>query len=228
MPKVLAVIQYTGPEKTIEQAAIALRCGADGVFLSSQDGSDNLLVPLAIKLADIWKGTRAHSREKPFIGVNLPCTNPLSALAKAADAGLDGVWVDSPGIGSFGVSPAGRKLATLASRNARVLVFASVAFEYQPDELDAPGAACLACELGMIPTTSGPGGGMPPTLDKIKGMSTAARGCLALASELDIADARSFAPYLSHMLVTTEMPGNGRHFTVHRLEEFVAAVHAVP
>ena len=48
--KVLPVIHHIDAKTTLDQAAIAYQCGADGVFLISHFNKDSELGPLAEKL----------------------------------------------------------------------------------------------------------------------------------------------------------------------------------
>lgn len=217
---ILPVIHHVDAETTHSQAALAMRCGADGVFLISHDGADSELPGLGQEVV-----ARAAGR-RPFVGINMLNTNPVAALARVAEAGLDAVWIDAPGIDSNGAGPAGKKLADLASKHPQVAVFASIAFKYQPEEANPSAAAACVRKLGMLPTTSGPGTGVPPTVAKIEAMSAAAGGALAVASGMTPANVQQYAPLLSHILVATGVSCDEHHFDEGLLREFVAAARS--
>jgi predicted TIM-barrel enzyme len=226
MSKILPVIHHLDRTTTIAQANLALNCGADGVFLISHAGNDEALVPLGVEIATAWRALPSASGRHPFVGVNLLNTNPSHALPKVASAGLDGLWVDTPGVTSSGLTPAGQKLATLIAQYNSVKVFGSVAFKYQPEDLDPAKAAAKALKAGMLPTTSGAATGVAPTLDKIIAMSRAAGGELAVASGMKLSNVAEFCPHLSHILVATGVSQDEHHFDEAILRQFVELVRS--
>lgn len=125
---------------------------------------------------------------------------------------------------SFGATPAGQKLTALAAQTPNVTVFASVAFKYQPEESNPAQAAAVVRKNGLLPTTSGAGTGMAPTVEKIEGMSAAAGGQLAVASGMDPHNVHQYAKHLSHILVATGVSSDEHHFDEGLLTQFVMAV----
>lgn len=219
--KIYPVIHLLDVPTAIEQALIAHRCGAHGVFLIAHGGGDdNAVIP---DLAGEIKKAIGFD-----VGINLLGVPPLGAFEIAQAEGIDMLWLDVSEIHGNG---AGGEIQALAYNNRRLDddmrldVFAAVAFKYQPDELDPPAAARTARRLGFIPTTSGVATGEPPTVEKIISM---AEGPLAVASGLDITNVRDFAPFLSHILVATGVSSDEYHFDEVKLMEFINAAHSVP
>ena len=223
MSKILPVIHHLDDTTTLTHADLARACGADGVFLISHSGDDSGLPALANTIAGRWR----QSTDTPaLIGINLLNTAPTAAFGYALAHGLDAIWADAPGVSSYGASKSGQKLSDLAKAHPQVAVFASVAFKYQPDEANPPAAAREAVKLGMIPTTSGAGTGIAPTVEKIEGMSKAVNGKLAVASGMTCENVAEFAPHLSHILVATGVSKNEHEFDETLLRRFVEAVRA--
>lgn len=225
MPKIYAVIHHLNPTLSLAQAKVAVEGGADGVFLISHEGEDSAVAQVAGQLRYIWDTWPAqHRAQPPFIGINLLRTNPSSALVLAASLRLDAIWLDAPGVSSKGPTPGAQLLAENMRRHPGVDVFGSVAFKYQPREADAAGAAAQALALGMIPTTSGAATGIAPSLPKVKSMSAAAGGRLAVASGMTPANVAQYTRYLSHILVATGISLNQHMIEPRLLAQFVATV----
>lgn len=195
MTKIYPVIHFLSRGLALDQVAVARDCGADGVFLISHHGNDDELVVVA----------RAAKQAHPDfrIGINLLSQNPLQACIQAKDERLDMVWADDMGVGSGGVNAMAEELSHFAQVHPEIQLFASVAFKYCTREPDPPRAAQMAQSLGFIPTTSGSATGHAPEVQKIKDMSAATQGGLAIASGMTPENIGLYAPYLSHILVAT-------------------------
>lgn len=108
--------------------------------------------------------------------------------------------------------------------------YGSVAFKYQAPEPDPAGAAVQALKLCMLPTTSGPGTGHAPDVEKARSMAAAvARGPLggelAVASGMTPENVSAFLPYFTHFLVATGVSKDEHHFDEARLVQFIEKVH---
>lgn len=223
MTKIYPVIHHLNALHSLAQAKLALEGGADGVFLISHDGKDKEVLQVAGQLRHAWSET-GNAGALPFIGVNLLHTNNAEALGFAAQLRLDGLWLDAPGVNSRGPDHRAKKLADEMKRYPELTVFGSVAFKYQPDESDPAEAARQALALGMLPTTSGEATGVAPTVEKIRTMSAAAGGKLAVASGMTPENVGAYAPYLSHLLVATGIAIDEHTLDPGKLERFVRAV----
>lgn len=195
-PLVLPVIHFLDEETTLQEAAEAFALGADGVFLISHTGSDAQLFAPAAAI----KG----SHKDKLVGINLLSSSNEVALDVAATFRLDMVWMDMPGVNSSEVTDKAKALAMAGAASA-ILLFGSVAFKYQPEDKNSPQAAVNAASIGMIPTTSGTATGSPPPVEKIRSMREAIGpdADLAVASGMTPENVADYAPYLSHILVST-------------------------
>jgi hypothetical protein len=217
--KVLPVIHLHDAKTAYEQAKLAFNVGADGIFLISHEGQDQLV----IQLAAAWK--KRHPNWQ--VGWNLLGMSPVDSLFFAQRMGIDMVWTDTPGVNSRGPSYIGEKIASLL-RQWSVQFFGSVAFKYQAYEADPAGAAVHATMLGMLATTSGAGTGHAPDVEKARVMSEALRGRggqLAVASGMTPANVDDFLAHFTHYLVATGVSRDEHHFDEARLAQFIEKVH---
>jgi predicted TIM-barrel enzyme len=137
------------------------------------------------------------------IGINMLHTNPVAAAQAALAGKLNMVWADNMGVNSEGLSAVGEDMRQFAADHPEIALFASVAFKYQPVDLDPARAARNAQAAGFIATTSGEATGAPPDLFKIASMSVATGAELAVASGMSPENVGEFSPLLSHILVAS-------------------------
>lgn len=212
--QIYAVIHHRDPATTLNQATVARDCGANGVFLISHRGEDDLLVPLA--------GQVKHHHRDFRVGINLLSRPPMTACEAALLQGLDMVWADQMGVSSAGGTHTAEMLARVAMNHPQLDLFASVAFKYQAPEPDPAQAAVQAKRFGFIPTTSGVGTGHAPDVAKIADMSRATAGRLAVASGMTPENVHAYAPYLSHILVATGVSLDEYRIDPSRLSALIA------
>lgn len=194
-PKILPVIHYIDRATAFNAVGKALECEADGCFLISHHGNDVELLEVAVAL---------QAKHPGFpIGINLLSTPVVEAAVLVRAAGLPFFWADDVGIDSHGITPTALKVKALNVDVPSFGVFASVAFKYRPHEPDPALAAKKALEAGFIPTTSGKATASAPEIEKIKAMSQATGGVLAIASGMTPENVGTYAPYLSHILVAS-------------------------
>jgi predicted TIM-barrel enzyme len=210
--QIYPVIHYKDDETTIEEAEIAYNAGADGVFLISHLGSNELLIQLAVEI------------KKQFgfkVGLNFLGDDAIYTAKIVKQNNLDMVWSDYCGVSSLGLCFEGLTLQAWAKENKHIDVFASVAFKYQAEEPNPSLAAQLAQAAGFIPTTSGSGTGQAPTVEKIANMYEATGGLLAVASGMTPENIAQFKPYLSHVLVSTGISKDEYHFDESKIKLFI-------
>lgn len=217
MSKVYPVIHYKDDDTTISEAVKASRAGADGVFLISHIGHNERLIPLAVKIKE---------KLKLEVGLNFLGESALYTAKIVRENNLDMIWADYCGVSSEGLEYEGHDLADWACLNEQIKVFASVAFKYQGFEPSPSLAASEALKAGFIPTTSGSGTGSAPSIDKIRDMSIAVQGTLAVASGMTCENVNEFKPYLSHILVATGISDDEYHFNIDKLRKFVTIAHS--
>lgn len=224
MPLILPVIHYLNASQALSQAALALSAGADGVFLLSHHGEDTAVCQAAKQLRWSSSSNVTAAGAAPFIGINLLNTAPTAAYEIALQLGVQGLWLDAPGVNSHGPARQALKLSEQIKAHPGLQVFGSVAFKYQPEEPDPPAAAREALALGMLPTTSGDATGVAPSVEKVRAMSLAAGGQLAVASGMTPANVSAYAPLVSHLLVATGVStAEDGYFDATKLRAFVAA-----
>lgn len=211
MKFVYPVIHYKDDATTIEQAGIAYKAGADGVFLISHIGNDMNLIPLAIEIKEKYDFK---------VGINFLSNPAMFAAEVASQAALDMVWADYCGVSSLGLDDLGEELKEFAIYNPTVRVYASVAFKYQKVDPNPPLAAKNALDAGFVPITSGPATGYAPNVEKIKSMSENI-SCLGIASGMTVDNIDLFKPYLTHVLVSTGVSSDEYHFDPERLKLFI-------
>jgi predicted TIM-barrel enzyme len=219
---ILPVVHHLTEEITRSEAERAIAAGADGLFLISHHGADAVLPGLAHELKSLYP--------EAYVGINLLSTGNEDAFRLAHAAEIDALWCDAPGVSSAGASFAGDRLANLlagaTADGDEFDIFASVAFKYQPVEPNPPAAAQAAAACGFIATTSGTKTGSPPELSKIVTMSEATGGFLAVASGMTPENIGAYAPYLSHILVSTGISIDENRMNPERLKQFIANARA--
>lgn len=204
-PRVLLpVVHCVSITQAKEQARIAIESGADGVFLINQGGLDARWTVIVAE----WLARNGV----PFVGVNLLGTPP-SAIATWTEA-LAAVWSDNAGAFRETLLP-GR------------LFFGGVAFKYQPQPRDVGAAARDAALVGIdVVTTSGPGTGEPPTVEKVRTMRQAIGDhALAVASGITPENVEPFLPYVDAFLVATGIESSFGAFDAGRLRALADAIH---
>lgn len=217
--KVFPVIHHLDTKTSIQQAELVFSLGADGVFLISHDGRNHDLDLPACEIK------RRYSQK--LVGMNLLGVSAIEALDIVKKHNLDMVWADDVGVSSTGYDGTGVALSDLLKSGQNTLVFGSVAFKYQRHEPD-PGMAAKFCSMaGMLPTTSGDGTGIPPTIEKAKTMSHAvAGGDLAIASGMTPENVHDYLPFFTHYLVATGISFGMHHFDPEKTKAFIDTVHA--
>lgn len=216
MSLVYPVIHHLDSITTLEEAKIAFDCNADGLFLISHYGDD-------LDLLELGSIIKARNPSK-FLGINMLSKNTLEAIDFISGFGFDGIWSDNVGISSEGITQFGQRIADTKRASpslSQLQIFGSVAFKYQKNDPDPSAAAKFAVSAGMIPTTSGSATGKPPTLEKISSMSASVDGLLAVASGMSCENIEKFAPFLSHVLVSTFVSRDEFHFDSKKLADFV-------
>lgn len=211
MLKIYPVIHYFDCETTLREAEIAKKYGADGVFLISHIGSDEKLIPLAVKIKNDFD-LKSGLNLLPF-----DCMHTAN-IVKANN--IDMVWFDNCGVSSTGLNEEGELIKEFAKNNKNIDIFASVAFKYQKEEINPVMAAINAYEAGFIPTTSGSGTGFAPEVEKIKSMFLPNK-TLAVASGMSCENILLFKDNLTHVLVSTGISMDSFHFDEEKIKKFI-------
>lgn len=218
---------FSGIGDAMNQADLALRCGANGVMVIAMQGLDKAVGICALHIKKAFPA--AH------VGINLLRHTAGTAYYSACAHEVDSVWMDRVGIYA-GHMPAGPVAyrdvceisGDIAARRAgqrKIIpqVFAPVAFKGDFQDTDPARTACKLLGLGFVPTTSGMWTGVAPDLDKIRGLREAIGpdADLACASGLTPDNIAQFRPYITHALVATGVTEDGSTFKEDLLRRFV-------
>jgi predicted TIM-barrel enzyme len=211
--KVLPVIHILNKQQAIEQAELLVASKCDGFWLINHDGDDELTLSLAVTLTERYQDF--------MVGVNLLSHSAESAVNAALERGLKYLWLDYAGVHS--VAPNEKLLNKLKKicLKRNIHIFAGTAFKYQSPEPHPVCAAVQAQDYGMIVTTSGSGTGHAADLTKIKSMSSAVHGHVALASGLTLDNLADYHPYVEYALVATGISQDEYYFAPQKLTAFM-------
>jgi hypothetical protein len=216
---IFTVIHHRDLKTSIENARISAAAGAAGVFLIDMTGDDEAAFKAAeavrglelerdLSALDSCKAAINGQRFQPLhdrllVGINALQMPIVETIARAQAMNLDAIWADNPGLDSIGRGPLASDIAAQLSQGD-ALFFGSVAFKTQAEEPDPAGAAMMASLEGWVPTTSGPGTGMPPQERKLSQMKRAIGDHpLAVASGISPKNARNMARYCDWILAAT-------------------------
>ena len=197
-PMTIPVIHYASDDQAVREAKVAFETGNEGVLLIHMEGRDELIGPIAQRIKREWP--------ERLVGANYLTLNPVVALEENVGRGLDMTWTDKQVTHTIrGDNDEMFELQEMLAAKPQHDLFVGVAFKHQRPEPDPVGAAMRALQHGMIPTTSGPATGSPPTTSHIQGLRTGIGpdAPLAIASGIDPHNAAAFAPLLTHILVAT-------------------------
>lgn len=181
---------------------VAMGAGADGVFLINQGGMSARHVAIFATSLPV----------EMFVGLNLLGDTAAAQIA-ADDEAIDAVWSDRCDLD--GELPRPR------------MFFGGVAFKYQPRGADEGAAAAAAAGAGVdVVTTSGPGTGEPPTVDKIRTMRAAiGTHALAVASGITPENVEAFLPFVDAFLAATGIESRFGTFDPRRVRALADAIH---
>jgi predicted TIM-barrel enzyme len=204
--KVFAVIHVKDTEQANHNTHFAKYVGFDGVFLISHGTMDSQhLLNLAKTLQ--YETSLRHRNEPLFqVGINLLGTSPVEAFIQVGDS-LDMLWTDNAFVEDSDHTDT-IKLAR-SSANSHAIYYGGVAFKYQPQPADLRLVAEQARGKVDVLTTSGPGTGIAPELEKLATLAEGFGERIGVASGITPENAAAMVPYVGHMLVAT---GIGRDF----------------
>lgn len=201
-PKLIAVIHHEDAAISTRNAEIARDAGYEGVALINMRGLDATI--------DRPAHTIKNAMPSMLVIANRLTTPAQYVVDRDVELGLDGSWVDNPGVYSHrrfeeqtyryaeGVDRA-RKV------NPDFLFFASVAFKTQDVDPNPQEAASIAAGLKWIPTTSGTATGIAPQIEKLRDMKNALlpKQELAVASGVSPENGSRIALYVDWIFVAT-------------------------
>ncbi len=216
--KIYPVIHFANEALALLNAERAFDTGCAGVFLIHMEGQDSLLEPVALKIKAQWPGKA--------VGINYLGMSALEGLQRNLAAGLDMTWTDDAGLHTAENLERAETLGALLRKYPEHEFFGAAAFKYQTPEPDPASAAQRGNALGMIATTSGAATGQAADLEKIRLMSKAVGGKLAVASGITPENVASYRPYVSHILVATGVSSDFYELDAEKLFLLVGRAHA--
>jgi len=160
-----------------------------------------------------------------WIGLNFFGLAPLPSLGLVPPT-ASGLWVGDAGvIEDAGEQPTAAEFSALrADRGWNGLYFGGVAFKHQRPVKDVAAAAAAAKPFVDVVTTSGPGTGQPPQVDKIAAMRQALGSHpLAIASGISPANIGSYARDADYFLVATSVSQSESELDPDRLADLFRA-----
>lgn len=190
----------TTQQNLVDNCAIAVDAGADGLFFINQNVSTTLLLRHLRELRESGRFAGVP------MGINLLDRLPHTAMHTAAELGLDLVWSDRalPDV-----------LCTTGRGHFGGIYFGGVGFKYQDALPDSEVAGAIReCEdfVDYI-TTSGPATGSPPTREKLDlyadAIAHGARGSRGRRQKLAVASGMS-ADNLEELVLDEKRPNGVR------------------
>jgi Predicted TIM-barrel enzyme len=213
----VAVIHHRDDELSLQNAAKAYEAGFEAVAMIHMEGLDELIDRPSLRIK------KEFPRLKVF--ANRLTTPPHLVVPRDRALGLDGSWVDNPGVSSAGYEhPYEIYRDTVAQarwENPDFKFFGSVAFKTQKPEPDNDHAALAAWRaegLGWVVTTSGPATGVAPDLGKLRAMRHRIPNAeLAVASGVTPENARDISLFVDWILVSTGISADFHTFDLAKM-----------
>ncbi len=220
--KILPVIHYQNNDQALRNADVAFEASCDGVFLIHMEAEDHLLPEVALKLKSKYPDK--------LIGINNLSLHADASVRQNIELDLDMTWTDSQL--TYSKSKPWHEAKFVMRDKAKKhdhLLFSGVAFKHQKPEPNPELAAKKAIEFGFIPTTSGSATGVAAESSKVLHIRNALRpkDPLAIASGITPENAREFAPYLTHILVSTGVSSDFYNFDMQKLIDLRKACDSV-
>jgi hypothetical protein len=221
--KLVAVIHHHNDELSLENARMADAAGFDGVALIHMQGLDELIDRPSVRIKNEFP-------ELAVIANRLTTPHEL-VVPRDLALGLDGSWVDNPGVSSEGFAPVAETYKEAFNRARRInenyQFFGSVAFKTQqpePSDDHAALAAQKASGLGWVATTSGPQTGIAPDLKKLRTMRhRIPYGDFAVASGVTPENAADISLFVDWIFVSTGISQDFHTFDLEKMRKVRAA-----
>lgn len=214
----LPVIHVTDMDQAKINADTAFSNGADGIWLINHSVSH-------LELLDCYSHVREYYSDK-WIGLNFLDLS-WSEVVDFLPITINGLWTDYSGVDDQFNQDRYQKLFTFYwnLRYHKIKYFGGVAFKYQKP-VDHAKATVLAKGLMDVITTSGPGTGQAPTLDKIKIMDKARdyNQSLAVASGLSIENISSFKGIIDYAIVASSISKDFDYLDADKVRAFKNAL----
>ena len=204
-PAVLPVIHAQDNEQIDRNIEIAVRCGAQGVFLINHDFDVTKFLPLIERCRQahplLWLGVN-------FLGVTGRDAFPILGDLESRGLAIDAYWADDACIDEQHESQAQAGEINIVREESgwSGIYFGGTAFKKQRavDPADYLRSGQIAAQWMDVVTTSGVATGEAAEIEKIEtfrqGVGT---GTLAVASGITPENVHDYAPYVDAILVAT-------------------------
>lgn len=168
----LPVIHVINKEQTDTCLDICFnKVNVDGVFLINNDCSEDELI-------EAYKRAKKDYPNK-WIGINI-LGNIFNSLGKINELRPDGFWTDTAGINDDDVGIATFIQSYLAKNKITSLYFGGICFKYRKQPKNPILTAMNATKFVDVVTTTGKGGMIPISLEKLKNIY---KGCTLQSQE---------------------------------------------
>lgn len=219
--KILPVVHVFNSAQALSNTDLALKLGADGVFLIDHEKPWRELI-------EVYEVVRAYW-PKAFIGLNFLDLDPINAhAATERTSAVSALWSDNVGITDTDISLEAIELAShMVDKAWDGLYFGGTAFKGQGWVNDEARAARLASEMCHVVTTSGRTTGSAADIEKLAAMKAAIGDrLLATASGYSIENAAEQLQHIDVALVASSVCRDFHNFDEAKLRELIEFTHA--
>ena len=217
-PVILPVIHVWDNTQTMRNVRLAVREGAQGIFLINHDFGVESFLPIIKQVRksfpSLWLGVN-------FLSVTGKNAFPiLGSLAKEG-VQIDAYWADDARIDETADKDKQTEAVQIAnarkSANWQGLYFGGTAFKKQRpvDPMHFKKAAAVASAFMDVVTTSGVATGKAADIDKITSFRSGAdKNTLAIASGITPENIKDYCPYIEAVLVSTGINHEGDFYNI--------------
>lgn len=219
-PMVIPVIHHHDDDQAMRNAQIVANAGCKAVMLIDMEGNDPVMVACAKRVKEAYPDL--------LVGINCLTTSASFALGMSIQQGFDMTWTDKQVTHSSLEDDhiEAEHIGGLLETNPNHLFFTGVAFKHQPHEPRPNIAAQRAFKKRMIPTTSGIATGVSADTGYIETLraSLPDEAPLGIASGVTPENVSSYAPHVTHILVSTGISSSFHELNPARLEALMKKV----
>ena len=215
------VIHVVNLRQALQETDIAVGAEADGVFLISHHGATD-----PNRLVEIYEQVKDEFPDV-WVGINLLGV-PITDLFGYGLEQVDGIWTDNAQV-SPDPNVANPKAEEFLrqSKDWHGLNFGGVAFKYQKNFHDDPAlAAAAAVPYVDVITTSGPGTGHAPKVEKLAKMRSAVGDHpIAIASGISAKNIEPFLQLVNCFLVSSSITNHLDQLDFRKTHELSKIIH---
>ena len=205
--------------KTIKNITVAMKEGADGIFLIGHSMLPEFVIEHYEKVREKWPDL--------WIGINFLRSSNEEAIEWISKTEAQALWLDDAGFRDDNKDSCEDvkdiRFWQKQYQCESVMIFGGVAFKYQEQPKSPAGAAILTAQYVDVVTTSGIGTGEAAQKEKIEFMKLAlGTNPLGLASGITPENVQEYLPYVKYFLVSTGISfPKGDDFDITRIRALV-------